>query len=238
MGMAVMFLNLGGGSQASASFAATKTDIALFVEDSSPLVEGLTESLMEVSNIVPLEDDSESIQDALFHNQVDYVLRIPAGFTDDFMSGRDRIQLLKTAQPLSPGSVNVDMIISKYLNLSRLYQQNIPGITAGQIAENVLRDLSLSADVELKGNERQLKAAGITDSFRYLAYPILAILIMGVTSIMMAFSKAEISRRNMCAPLSPSKMSLQLFLGNAVFAVIVWALLCAYIHRAVRQGGA
>jgi ABC-2 type transport system permease protein len=227
MAMAVMFLNLSGGSGSVAAFTATKTNIALFVEDDSPLVDGLTESLMEISNLVPLEDSTESIQDALFHEQVDYVLRVPAGFTDGFISGTDDVQLLKTARPLSPGSVSVDMLISKYLNLSRLYQQNMPNMTADQIADNVLRDLSISADVELKGNERQLKTAGITESFRYLAYPILAILMMGITSIMMAFSKAEISRRNMCAPLSPSKMSLQLFLGNAVFAVIVWVLLCA-----------
>lgn len=227
IGMALMFVNLYGAGQPKAVFSATKTNIAFFAEEDTPLAGGLKQSLTESANIVLLSDDTESIQDALFHQKIAYVLRIPAGFSDDFISGRDEIPLQKTSRPMDPGGVSVDMTVGKYLNLSRFYLQNVPGITASEVAENVLRDLSTSVDVELKSSRTQIKTVGLAESFRYLAYPILSVLLMGVTTIMMAFNTPEIQRRYMCAPLSPSKMSLQLFLGNTVFAVIVWLLLCA-----------
>lgn len=226
MTMAVVFLSVGGSSQAPAAFSSTKTNIALFAEEDSPLISGLKESLSKGTNIVPISDTTESIQDALFFSKIDYVLRIPAGFTEDFLSGSDALTLQKTARPMNPGSISVDLLVDKYLNLSRLYLQNAPGTTPSEVAANVLRDLNVSADVQMKSNDVQIKTTGVAESFRYLAYPILAILMMGITAIMMAFNNAEISKRNLCAPLSPSKMSLQLFLGNAVFAVILWAALC------------
>ena len=78
----------------------------------------------------------------------------------------------------------------------------------------------------MKTNVEQAETNELTDTYRYLAYPILAIMLMGITSIMLAFNDAEVSRRNSCAPLSPVKANLQMFLGNAMFTVIVWGLLC------------
>lgn len=227
MGMALLYFNLSGGGQTTVSFSATKTNVALFIEDASPLTDGLKESLSENANIVPVVDDTESIQDALFFSKIDYVLRIPAGFTEDFLSGSDEILLQKTARPMNASGVSLDILVNKYLSLSRFYLQNIPGITAAEVAENVQRDLNVSSSVEMKSSEAQIKSAGLADSFRYLAYPILAVLFMGITSVMMAFSDPEMSRRNLCSPLSPAKMSMQLFSGNVVFAVAVWAALCA-----------
>ncbi|NMA25116.1 MAG: ABC transporter permease [Clostridiales bacterium] len=240
-GMAATFLGVYGAGERKAVFSASKTDVALFAGEDTPLVRGLVESLGSGANIVPLEDSEESIQDALFHKKIDYALRIPAGFSEDFLSGRDEIPLLKTARPLSPGGVSADMLVNQYLNLTRLYLQNVPGITAEEAAENALRDLGRSVDVEMQSSETQIKTVGLAESFRYLAYPILAILLVGITTIMMAFSDTEILRRNMCAPLSPTKMSLQLFLGNAAFAALVWAALCAisvgFYNKAGFSGG-
>ena len=198
-GMAATFLGVYGAGERKAVFSASKTDVALFAGEDTPLVRGLKESLGSGANIVPLEDSAESIQDALFHNKIDYALRIPAGFSEDFLSGRDEIPLLKTARPLSPGGVSADMLVNQYLNLTRLYLQNVPGITAEEAAENALRDLGRSVDVEMQSSETQIKTVGLAESFRYLAYPILAILLVGITTIMMAFSDTEILRRNMRA---------------------------------------
>ncbi len=44
---------------------------------------------------------------------------------------------------------------------------------------------------------------------------------------MLVFSKTDLAKRSMCSPLSPTKMNLQMFLGNATFAAIVWLLICA-----------
>ena len=38
--------------------------------------------------------------------------------------------------------------------------------------------------------------------FNYLAYALLAVLILGISSIMMVFNNQDIKRRNSCAPVS------------------------------------
>jgi hypothetical protein len=217
MALALMFLNLFGAGRPNALFSATKTNMVFFSGEDSPLVSGLKQSLEKTANIVPMDDDAESIQDALFHNKIAYVLRVPAGFTEDFISRRDEIPLKKTSRPMDPGAVSVDLMVDKYLNIARLYLQNVPGIKAQEVADNVLGDLGVSVNVEMKGS-RAKSDAGLAECFRYLPYPILSIILMGITTVMMSFNTTEIQRRNMCAPLSPSRLSLQLFLANTVFA--------------------
>jgi ABC-2 type transport system permease protein len=50
---------------------------------------------------------------------------------------------------------------------------------------------------------------------------------MGITTIMLVFNEADLSKRNRCSPLSPFRMNLQIFLGNATFALVVWLVICA-----------
>jgi ABC-2 type transport system permease protein len=82
----------------------------------------------------------------------------------------------------------------------------------------------LAQRVDMVSGSAWAEAVDATDTFRYMAYSILAIMIMGVTSIMLAFNKPEVARRNQCAPVSPAKMNAQLFAGNLIFTASVWAL--------------
>jgi ABC-2 type transport system permease protein len=69
----------------------------------------------------------------------------------------------------------------------------------------------------------------MTYYFNYLAYAILGVMIMGVTSFMMAFNDTDLANRNQCSPLKPLNMNLQVLLGNAAFAAAVWAAMCAMV---------
>ena len=223
--MAVMFLKF-AGSQTYSDFSAVKSDLILISEEDTPFVDGFTEYLEENANILSVGEDEQSIQDALFFGKADYVLKIPAGYTESFMSGNDDVTLEQMTGMESTGAVNIEFHISKYLDLARLYINNMPDVSQEDLVSYVLRDLSETATVEMKTNVEQAETNELTDTYRYLAYPILAIMLMGITSIMLAFNDAEVSRRNSCAPLSPVKANLQMFLGNAMFTVIVWGLLC------------
>ncbi len=223
--MAVIFLNL-VGSQTYSDFSEVKSNIIIMNEENTVLADGFVDYLMDNANILSVSGDEESIKDALFFGKADYVLTIPAGFTESFMSGRNDVSLEKMTSGVSPGAVNIDFIISKYLEMARLYINNVPNISQKTIVSNVVRDLAETASVEVKANVQQAATNKLTDTFRYLAYSILAIMLMGITSIMLAFNKNEVARRNSCAPLGPVRMNLQLFIGNAIFTIMVWALLC------------
>jgi ABC-2 type transport system permease protein len=215
------------GSAKPSEFSETKTKLALFNDDrESALIDGLREYLSSHAQLVDLPDDRESIEDAMFFGNIEVVVRIPAGFTERFLSGSDMIPIQKTAASMTGGSISADLLLNKYLSLVRLYSRSLPGITEGELAGYVKNDLELAAQVDFKASDTQVKTAGLSEYFRYLAYPMLAIMLMGITSIMLAFNEPQLMRRNQCAPLSPYKTSFQMFLGNAVFAGVVWLLLC------------
>jgi ABC-2 type transport system permease protein len=62
--------------------------------------------------------------------------------------------------------------------------------------------------------------------FSFSAYPLLAVLFMGVTAIMLIFNNTDLAKRNRCSPLTNFKMNMQLFLGNVTFALAVWMAVC------------
>lgn len=229
--MATIFVKVVGGGTTPTDYRAVKNDIVIRSAEDTPLVGGLTEYIAQNANIVTLGDEGDSLEDALFFGRVDDVLIIPAGFTERFMSGENPLQLERTSNALTGSAVNTDLLIGRYLDLARLYVLNVPGISQEELVTNVARDVGEAAQIDIASSTTQLKAGDVTDTFRYMAYTIIALLIMGITSIMMAFNKVEVARRNQCAPISPAKMNMQLFAGNLLFTLAVWFLLgiLAYI---------
>ena len=216
--------------QTSAEYNKTESNIAIINNDSdSPLNQGLVNYLSSNAKIVKLNDNNEDIQDALFYGNVSYVLRIPAGFSQSFASGTGNINLQKTTSAISATSVNIDMLINRYLNLSGLYAKNEPSLNAGEIENDVLSDLQISSQVDFASDKKQTATINMSYYFRIIAYSILAIIIMGITSIMMSFNEESFSRRNQCSPMKPNTMNLQMILANATFAFVVWVIMCIFI---------
>ena len=57
---------------------------------------------------------------------------------------------------------------------------------------------------------------------------LLAMAMLGISSTMMAFNKAEVRLRNLCTPVSVRRMSLALAAGHKVLAVACWAVLVLF----------
>lgn len=215
------------GNRGSAAFVETRSKVAFFNEDNgSELVDGLKEYLSANADIVVIADDTQSIQDALFGGIIEYALRVPAGFTKSFMNGQKDVSLQKTAASGTTAGVNVDFLIDRYLNLAQLYVKNSPGMDAAQIAGHVRDDLASRAQVVVNTYGNTANTNYLTYYFQYLAYSLMAVMIMGVTSFMMAFNDTDLANRNQCSPVRPLNMNLQVLLGNATFMVAAWALQC------------
>ena len=228
--VSIIITNMAGPG--AASFNASRCKLALFNEDAgAPIAEGLAAYLKKTSDIVDISDDRQNVEDALFGGNLDYVLRIPAGFSESFIAGGDA-KLLRTAAGGSVAGVYLDMLIDKYLGIAELYAKNSPELTAGQIQAFVAADIDKQADIRVSAPERAADTSLLGYYFQYLAYPILAVMIFGVTSFMMAFGEKDVSNRNLCSPLKPSAMNLQIVLGNVIFAVGAWALMCAMVFIA------
>ena len=209
----------------STDFTETKINIAFINNDTNPtLVEGLRNYLDKNTNIVDLEGDAKKLKDALFFRRIEYILKVPEGFTDDMLSGGE-MQLQKTSVPGSASSIYIDSIVNKYLNTARLYINNLKNISEDQLISHIEKDLSNEIPVYVNnfGNQTS-KGDNVAYYFNYLAYSILAILILGVCAVMLVYNNIDLKRRNLSSPLKSRSMNFQMILGNLSFAVITWLI--------------
>jgi len=207
-------------------FGRTKIDIAFFSGEETPLVAGLREALAAQVNFVTLTDETEKLQEASFYRKVHYILRVPDGFTASFLRGGEQALLQRTSVPDAASAIYIDLRIDRYLEILRLYTSMLPELNLSEQVAFALDDLSLETEVMLAAPEREPGAGGrLQYYFNFLAYTILFVIILGVSSIFLTFNGLDLKRRNLCSPLGARAISLQCYLACAAFALAGWLLL-------------
>jgi ABC-2 type transport system permease protein len=207
-------------------FTKVKVNIAFINDDvDSQLVDGLKSYLAENANLVDIPDETQKLQDALFFRQVEYIVRVPAGFTQAMLAGQD-VQLEKTTVPDSTSNIYMDLLINKYLNTVKTYTVNMPGLSPDELNQYLKNDLAEHTEVTMISNGTHSAYAEKSGYyFNYLSYSLFAILILGVCSVMLVFNDTDLKRRNLCSPLRSTRMNMQMVLGNLSFAVLTWLVL-------------
>lgn len=225
MGIAVLFSFIAPATRI-VDFEPTKTPIAVINRDGDgELAQGLVDYLARTGRLVPYPDDEERLQDALFYRNVEYIAIIPQGFSDAFMSGKD-CAVQKVIVPASTSSYYVDMSIDKFLNTVNLHRIYGKEESQARLVAAALADLSLDTPVTMESSDgANGRHQGYSYYYAYCAYALLAMVMTGVSSIMMAFNASDLYLRNLCAPLPRRSMSLQLAAGHGVFALGCWAIL-------------
>jgi len=211
------------------SFSQTKTNVAFInLDENTALLKGFKEYLSKNANFIEVENKQEKLQDALFFRDVEYIVTIPKGFTQNFLK-RKPVELQKMIVPNSTTRMYVDMAINKYFNMARVYVDNIPGITEENLVKEVSKGASFETTVQLKsfGVKKQNNGFAVA-SFNYLAYSLFSVLILGVSSISMVFNNKNLSRRNLCSPMKNRCFNLQLIMGNLVFALASYGIMAGF----------
>lgn len=204
------------------NFTATKINIAFINHDTdSKIVEGLKDYLGKNANIINIPDNTQKLQDALFFRQVEYIVTVPNGFTDELMNGK-AVKLEKIVVPNSTSGIYMDSLVNKYLNTVKAYK-TASNLSEEQIVSYTSKDLIEKTEVNLKASAGQTSNnENCIYYYNYLAYSLFAILILGVCTVMMVFNKTDLRRRNLCSPLKLKSVNFQMILGNLSFAAIAW----------------
>lgn len=226
--LAAMFTNF-SPTTVIEDFTETKISIAIINEDTgAEFAERFADYLKEHTVVKEVGSEKDQLMDALFFREVSYILRIPKGFSDSFLSGDNARPLQRSVSPDSTSSVQVDYIINRYLSLATLYNKSLPDLNARELAQYITGDLAKEADTRLSTKQEVKKSDSLLFYFRYYAYSIMAIMVLGVTSIMMVFGQKDIKRRNYASPVKNLSINLQLVLGNLVFASVTWAVMSGF----------
>ncbi len=210
----------------AADFETARVPIAVINRDGdAPLTRGLAAYLARNSDVVPLPDNEEKLQDALFYREVHYIAIIPPGFSEGFMAGRD-CAVQKITVPGSAGSFYVDLALDRFLNTARLHRSYGKEESQAALVQSTLRDLAFDTPVAVRsaaGTDGYHQ--GAADYFAYCAFGLLAMIMTGISQIMLTFNGRDLYLRNLGAPLPRRSMNLQLAAGHGVFALACWAIL-------------
>ena len=225
----VVFISLAVGlanantNSVDTNFTETKVKIAFINYDTnSTLVEGLKNYLSKNTSIMNIPEDTQKLQDALFFREVEYIVKVPKGFTEGILSGK-AIQLEKTTVPGSTSGIYIDSIINKYLNTAKTYTSNMENLSDDKLLSYVENDLAQKTEVRLNNSVDEVsKNEKTAVYFNYLAYSLFAILILGVCSVMIVFNNTDLKKRNLCTPVKLKNMNFQLILANLSYAVLAW----------------
>lgn len=228
LALVIIFTQMSSSTNDVGDFTQAKTRVAFINEDeNSELVEGFKEYLGNYSEYIKIENNTEKLQDALFFKNVEYIVRVPKGFTQDFMSGKS-VELKKTVITGTTHGVYTDLLINQFFNTAKIYLSTNKDIMQPDLVKLVANDLKHETKVEIR--ETTAKSTGVESFFNFLEYVLISVIVLGVTSIMMVFNNKNLRRRNLCSPIKNTSINFQIILGNIVFSVGVWALmvLCGF----------
>ena len=219
--MSIMFSTTGNNS--STGFETTKCKVAVFNEDNSPLADNVENFIKANSTVVTLENNKDSIKDSLFFRDSELVITIPKGFGDAFNT-ETPLSLQTQSIPDSTSSVLVKNMINNYLNTTSLYLKTTAIKDFNEIGTLVEKDLAVESKITLNNGEVLKDKNGSYYYFNYLCYPLLCMLILGISLISGIFNGKDLKMRNLCSPIGIKSFNLQLFLGHIVLSLFIWIL--------------
>lgn len=216
----LVFLFSTNQNQGITHYEETKIDSAIVnYNEDSILVQDFLEYLSEFCTFHDYGDDESDLTDALFFQEVDYIITVPYSFGEDFLLGKD-VAVEKKTVPDGMHSAAVDNAINNYLNTARIYLKAIPDISEKDLVSYIRKDMNAKAYVAIDTKEKIGRDNAFYNSyFNTSAYIMLAGCILGIGIIMLSFHNVYIHRRNMVTPMSINNMNLQLICGNLVFVL-------------------
>lgn len=209
------------------NFEDTKVNIAFINKDEdSKVVNGLKEYLKANTNIVNIGNTKEDLQDALYFREVEYIITIPKGFTEKILNNSEKATIEKNTRPNSISEVYIDNLVNRYLNTAKTYTLALGNISQSELVKYISEDLDYSTKVKVSTYENgYVSNTGCKNYYNYLAYSMFAILILGVTSVMLTFENKDLKMRNLSSALTMRSMNFQLVLGNISYAIVAWLIM-------------
>lgn len=208
----------------------TGAKIAVLSEDGSAIEKDFVDYLGKQHTIVKLKDTSQkSLDDALYFDEVEYILEIPKDFSAKLAKG-EAVKLASKTRPATFSQSLVDTTINNYLNTYLTYQKQLPNLSQKELLQKTKTTLGKDGKVHFDTSYHKKKKQNVTGQiYNLLAYGMFLSIFSGYAAVNLAFNREEIQRRNSCSPVSRRKLSRKISTGNLAFAVFCWIIFLAFV---------
>ena len=236
----VMLVAFGGlnfqTSDSNMNFTASKPDVLIINEgEEVGITKAFIDYLDERTNIKDIKKDEESINDALFYRDVNYIVYIKPNFRDSildnspnaseqfeqYISSADRTIIeIKTTGDYQASIA--DMLVKKYINLADVYSRTYED--EEEIIKHINETLSLEVDTELTSKVDTNTLSRVTFYYNFLSYSVLAGCVYVICLILSSFKNKEINKRTIISSMDYKKFNMKLLLSNCLFAIVLWLI--------------
>ena len=213
----------------STDFSAQKPEFTLINRDGeSPLINGFRAYLEGYGTELPLPDEEQALQDAVFFQASNYIAVIPEGFTASLF-GENPVPLQKTTFPDSAKGYYLDSLVNQYWNQIRMIHTAEPELPEDQLIQKTAESLAVTAKAELfSENETPPVPVYYQLYCQMQGYILIVLVLLGISTVLMVFHRPYIRLRNMCSPMPPEKVSAQTILYGIAISVLAWLLLTVF----------
>lgn len=205
-------------NDSSINFVATKPDVLIINND---VDKGITKSLIDYisdnCNIVKLAVD-DSVSDALFYREVNYIITIPKGFRDSFLA-RNSLDIEVKSTGDYQASL-VEMMLEKYLKISNIYFQRFYNEDENIVKINETLKTQSSIFITSELNTDSL--AKLSFFYNFANYSILAGCVYVICLILSIFKEKNIIKRTVISSINYKKYNRYLLLSNSLFVILLW----------------
>ncbi len=203
----------------SLSFNAVKPDILIVNKDENTgITKGFIKYIKNNSNNPKIENDEDKRNDALFYNEVDYIIYIPEGFNRDFMNGTiDKIEVKKAN---NFNASYAEMVINRYLKIASTYRTKTTN--PDELVKMVNKNLKNNTKINITTTLDTDKLRSAEFFFNFESYSVLVCLIFIISLILSIFNEQKIRKRTVISSTSYKTNNRLLFLCNLLYAFIIW----------------
>jgi len=204
------------------TFETVSLPVGIVNRDSNdPVSAGLLSFLEETYELVELEDDLTTMQDAVFFFEVAFVVVIPQGFGADFFeTGNANFESLSRPDSAAATFVNVSIdnyfaVLGAFLSGGAFELQDAIYATQETLAINI--------DVEMARFERNEQTIN-PGYFNFMPFALVSVAIMLLAPVLMVFKRKELVSRMAISGTSSKERNMWILIAGALGMVALWAL--------------
>ncbi len=199
-------------------FTASKPDIVIVNADEEiGVTKNLIDYLKKNTDVRDIKDEN-TINDALFYRDVNYVIYIPKNYRNDFLTGNNPEIKIKSTKDYY--SSLADIILNRYLTVANTYKETYSDESI--IIEKINNSLNTSTKVDIKSKIDTNTLSKATRYYDFLNYSMMAGAIYVICLVLSSFHEEKVKKRIIVSSMDYKKQNNILLFANSIFAIIVW----------------
>lgn len=211
-------------NETSMNFEASKPDLYIInLDENKGITKDLIHYLSLHSTIKELDSNEESLNDALFYRDVNYIVTIPKNFRNDFLTHKNPSIEVKSTGDYQ--SSLASMMLERYLSVANTYLEL--DSNEENLIKNIGDTLASEVEIELTSKLDVNSLSKATNFYNFSNYSMLAGCVYVICFILSSFKEEKIEKRTRISSMNYKKHNRLLLLSNGLFAFTLFLLYIA-----------